>query len=145
MQARGWQRLAVAVALTVLGHGTVLAQNTVPDTLPKLEEAQAQILQIPFDANNQVQQESAALMTRLAQELANAPLTRVTVRAYTDPEGASAATRTRMALQRALSVRQFLASQGLPAERVNVRGVGRDSHGLGPAERVDIVVTPPVR
>ncbi len=137
--------ITLGAGLAAVAPAPTRAQAPMPNTLPKLEEAQARILQIPFDAQGQVSQSSAAILSELAREVASQPLTRITVRGYTDPEGASAAVRKRMALQRALSVRQFLASQGLPSERINVRGVGRDIYGIGPAERAEIVVTPPLR
>jgi outer membrane protein OmpA-like peptidoglycan-associated protein len=54
-----------------------------------------------------------------------------------DPQNVSA--QRRLSLARALAVKNYLVERGMPADRIDVRGLGASSEG-GPADRAEVLL-----
>ena len=64
---------------------------------------------------------------------------RVQLQAYGGNRGDKGSDARRLSLKRALSIRQVLIDNGVPAERIDVRAMG-GADDTGPADRVDVFV-----
>lgn len=79
-----------------------------------------------------------ALATALNAQL-NAGAQHVQLNAYGGPRGDKSSDSHRLALKRALVIRELLIEDGVPAEKIDVRALGGVDDS-GPADRVDIFV-----
>jgi len=79
-----------------------------------------------------------ALATALTAAL-NAGAQHVQLNAYGGPRGDKSSDSHRLALKRALVIRELLIEDGVPAEKIDVRALGGADDG-GPADRVDVFV-----
>jgi outer membrane protein OmpA-like peptidoglycan-associated protein len=64
---------------------------------------------------------------------------RIQIRAYGGAKGDKSTDARRLSLKRALSIRQVLIDDGVPADRIDVRAMGGADDG-GPADRVDVYI-----
>ncbi len=63
----------------------------------------------------------------------------VQLNAYGGPRGDKSSDAHRLALKRALVIRELLIEDGVPAEKIDVRALG-GADDSGPADRVDVYV-----
>jgi outer membrane protein OmpA-like peptidoglycan-associated protein len=78
------------------------------------------------------------LATDLNAALGNGD-SRIQIMAYGGAKGDKSTDARRLSLKRALSIRQVLIDDGVPAERIDVRAMGGAEDG-GPADRVDVYI-----
>jgi outer membrane protein OmpA-like peptidoglycan-associated protein len=64
---------------------------------------------------------------------------RIQIQAFGGPRGDKGTDARRLSLKRALSIRQILITDGVPADRIDVRAMGGASDG-GPTDRVDVYI-----
>ena len=64
---------------------------------------------------------------------------RIQIQAYGGAKGDKSTDARRLSLKRALSIRQVLIDDGVPADRIDVRAMGGADDG-GPADRVDVYI-----
>jgi outer membrane protein OmpA-like peptidoglycan-associated protein len=81
-----------------------------------------------------------AALRKLGHDAAGSPDTIFDVAAYAAGEPDDPSLARRLALDRALSVRAVLISQGIPSTRIYVRALGARA-GDGPADRVDVTLS----
>jgi outer membrane protein OmpA-like peptidoglycan-associated protein len=98
-------------------------------------------LKIDFAPNSESLPPDANVhLSRLAAKLAASPDLRVELRSFATGSADMASKARRLALARALSVRSYLTSQGIDAERIDVRALGNAANAT-PGDRVDIFLT----
>jgi outer membrane protein OmpA-like peptidoglycan-associated protein len=87
--------------------------------------------------------QTADAITGLARSLASRDTVTLELRAYAAPVADDPSTPRRLALSRALAIRETLLQAGVPSMRIFVRTLGSPSDGSA-ADRVDIVPMQPV-
>ena len=101
-------------------------------------------LQILFDAGVDTMTEAdEALLDQLAGRLSGNPDQRIQLRAYASSDDGTASAARRLALARALQVRDYLIENGVRSTRIDVRALGDKVEGGGPLDRIDIVLVEP--
>lgn len=80
-------------------------------------------------------------LTTLSTQLTKQTNTRIQLLAYAEGTPTTLSQARRLSLDRALTVRSFLANQGVSTTRIDVRALGNQNSD-GPANRVDLVVLP---
>jgi len=79
------------------------------------------------------------LNTVAAQLVANAKL-RLQLVAYASGVDEDAVAARRLSLARAVQMRSYLITKGVPSVRMDVRALGNRNEGGGPADRVDVMI-----
>jgi outer membrane protein OmpA-like peptidoglycan-associated protein len=98
-------------------------------------------LRLLFDGSSSDLSDSArAELQRLAAELNKQTNTRIQLLAYAEGTPTTLSQARRLSLDRALTVRSFLANQGVNTTRIDVRALGNQTEGGAPANRVDLLV-----
>lgn len=97
-------------------------------------------LTISFAANSaQLPDNATGMLDRLATRMKADESLQVQLLAYAEGEDASASKARRLSLQRAVTIRSFLADKGVRSTRMVVRALGNKVPD-GPADRVDLEV-----
>lgn len=105
---------------------------------PQLHAAEPALLRVAFEQLDATPTPQAAAEIKAFAARFKQHGGRVTLKAYAGAAGDDGTNARRLSLKRALAVREILLSEGIAAERLNVRALGgvRDT---GPLDRVDIV------
>jgi outer membrane protein OmpA-like peptidoglycan-associated protein len=83
--------------------------------------------------------EAAGVLERLADVLTTYPKARITLSSYADSTDSTPRDARRLSLSRALTARDFLATKGIANSRVDIRALGANVPS-GNADRVDVTV-----
>jgi outer membrane protein OmpA-like peptidoglycan-associated protein len=84
-----------------------------------------------------VEEKAFDALDKLVSALKRNETARISLFAYADGVGTTPRAAKRLSLTRALSVRDYLVSKGIPENRVDVHAEGIDTTG-GNADRVDV-------
>lgn len=78
----------------------------------------------------------------LIDQLKQDPNARLQLRSYAQSADGSESSARRISLARAIELRKYIMSNGVAAERLDVRALGEDEATGAPVNRVDMVITP---
>ncbi|MFA4994950.1 MAG: OmpA family protein [Bdellovibrionales bacterium] len=110
-------------------------QNGAPSTPLVLATGTSPLLFSPGSGN--VEEKAFDALDKLVSALKRNETARISLFAYADGVGTTPRAAKRLSLTRALSVRDYLVSKGIPENRVDVHAEGIDTTG-GNADRVDV-------
>lgn len=98
-------------------------------------------LRLLFDGSSSDLSDSAKQqLQQLAGELTKQSGTRIQLLAYAEGTPTTLSQARRLSLDRALTVRSYLANQGVNTTRIDVRALGNQTEKGAPANRVDLLV-----
>ncbi|KAB7740788.1 OmpA family protein [Parvibaculum sedimenti] len=116
------------------------AAQTQPSAATQLHAAEPALLRVAFGRQDATPTPQAAADVKAFAANFKQHGGRVTLKAYAGAAGDDGTNARRLSLKRALAVREILLSEGIAAERLNVRALG-GARDTGPLDRVDIVRT----
>jgi outer membrane protein OmpA-like peptidoglycan-associated protein len=94
-----------------------------------------------FDGTSSELSDSAKQeLQQLAADLTKQSSTRIQLLAYAEGTPTTLSQARRLSLDRALTVRSYLANQGVNTTRIDVRALGNQTENGAPANRVDLMV-----
>lgn len=144
--ARRWlASLVLAFALVPLGMSPRAAAEVTPQG--RTGEAMPAALEVPIESvpfapkSASLPGTARAPLDRLAARLAGDPRLRIELLAFAGGSDREAQAH-RLSLERALTLRQYLMSLGIPRVRIIVRALGNGTGG-GDQDRVDVVPLTP--
>jgi outer membrane protein OmpA-like peptidoglycan-associated protein len=98
-------------------------------------------LRLVFDGTSSELSDSAKQeLQQLAADLTKQGSTRIQLLAYAEGTPTTLSQARRLSLDRALTVRSYLANQGVNTTRIDVRALGNQTENGAPANRVDLMV-----
>lgn len=98
-------------------------------------------LRLLFDGTSSELSDSAKQeLQQLAADLTKQSSTRIQLLAYAEGTPTTLSQARRLSLDRALTVRSYLANQGVNTTRIDVRALGNQTENGAPANRVDLMV-----
>lgn len=109
-----------------------------PATSPGADTAQVEEIAFIVDpGSSRIPDQTQTKLLGIAQDLKNAPLARVEIRAYTPVKGQSQSDPRRLSLARWLAVRDYLVQQGVADDRIDGRALA-SSPSEPNADRVEL-------
>ena len=109
-----------------------------PAKSPGFDTGQVEEIAFILDpGSSRIPDQTQTKLARIAQDLKNAPLARVEIRAYTPVKGQSESDPRRLSLARWLAVRDYLVQQGVADDRIDGRALASNPNEPN-ADRVEL-------